>query len=181
MCHWCTEHGGRDEKWYTTYDNFLFNKMFPTPEEQEEAKKKIVATFADTEWRYTQPQYHPMSLRRQDDLCHQPLEYFSFLGRAYARVLPVNRAMSLPAPSTIAKDFVPVVCALSKRSVFAPVFSCSKCHARSMFSSRIVEPAPVTVRDAVVAMTAPLNVTSFDVRSIASTCVPISLALCRIR
>lgn len=57
MCHWCTEHGDRDEKWYTTYENFLFNKMFPTHEEQEEAKKKIVATFADTEWRYTQPQY----------------------------------------------------------------------------------------------------------------------------
>ena len=57
MCHWCTEHGGKDERWYTTYENFLFNKMFPTPEEQEEAKKKIVATFADTEWRYTEPKY----------------------------------------------------------------------------------------------------------------------------
>ena len=57
MCHWCTEHAGRGERWYTTYENFLFNKIFPTAEEQEEAKKKIVATFADTEWRYSQPQY----------------------------------------------------------------------------------------------------------------------------
>ena len=57
MCHWCTEHAGRDERWYTTYENFLFDKIFPTPEEQEEVKRKIVATFIETEWRYSQPQY----------------------------------------------------------------------------------------------------------------------------
>ena len=57
MCHWCTEHGDRDEKWYTTYENFLFDKIFPTLEEQEEVKKKIVSTFTDTEWRYSEPKF----------------------------------------------------------------------------------------------------------------------------
>ena len=57
MCHWCTQHGDRDQKWYETFDNYLFNKIFPTPEEQEAAKQKIVSTFAETEWRYSEPEY----------------------------------------------------------------------------------------------------------------------------
>lgn len=56
MCKLCAEHG-RGELWYLNYENYLFHKIFPTPEEQEEAKRKMVATFADTEWRYTEKEY----------------------------------------------------------------------------------------------------------------------------
>ncbi|MBI2305574.1 MAG: 4Fe-4S binding protein [Chloroflexi bacterium] len=56
MCHLCTEHG-RNEKWYLNFENFLFDKIFATPEAQETAKEKMIATFAETEWRYTDTQY----------------------------------------------------------------------------------------------------------------------------
>ena len=44
MCHWCTDHG-RGQVWYENFENYLFNKILPTSEEQEEAKRKMVATF----------------------------------------------------------------------------------------------------------------------------------------
>jgi NAD-dependent dihydropyrimidine dehydrogenase PreA subunit len=56
MCHWCTEHG-RGQIWYDKFENYLFKKIFPSPREQEEAKQKMVATFTDTEWRYSEPEY----------------------------------------------------------------------------------------------------------------------------
>ena len=56
MCQWCTDHG-RGEVWYENFENYLFNKILPTPEEQEEAKRKMVATFSETEWRYSEPEY----------------------------------------------------------------------------------------------------------------------------
>ncbi len=57
MCDWCNIHGSRDQKWYEKFDNFLFNKVFPEAAEQERRKKEIVATFAETEWRYAEPDY----------------------------------------------------------------------------------------------------------------------------
>ena len=57
MCQGCTPQAGRSERWYLNYENYLFNKVFPTLEEQEEAKNKIKASFIETEWRYSQPQY----------------------------------------------------------------------------------------------------------------------------
>ena len=57
MCDWCTIHATKDNKWYEEFDNFLFNKVFPTPEEQEQRKKEMIATFAETEWRYSEPEY----------------------------------------------------------------------------------------------------------------------------
>ncbi len=56
MCHWWTDHG-RGQIWYENFENYLFNKILPTPEEREEAKRKMVATFAETEWRYSEPEY----------------------------------------------------------------------------------------------------------------------------
>lgn len=56
MCHLCSEHG-RGEKWYLNFENYLFNKIFPTPEQQEDAKKKMAATFSETEWRYAAVEY----------------------------------------------------------------------------------------------------------------------------
>ena len=57
MCDWCDIHATRDQKWYEEFDNFLFNKVFPTPEEQEHKKQEMIATFAETEWRYSEPEY----------------------------------------------------------------------------------------------------------------------------
>ena len=34
MCQWCNQHGDRDCKWYEKVENYMFNKVFPTPEEQ---------------------------------------------------------------------------------------------------------------------------------------------------
>ncbi|MFH1032660.1 MAG: 4Fe-4S binding protein [Chloroflexota bacterium] len=56
MCHWCADHG-RGQTWYDNLENYLFNKIFMTPEQREEVKKKMVATFADTEWRYSEPEF----------------------------------------------------------------------------------------------------------------------------
>lgn len=56
MCHWCTQHG-RGQVWYDNLENYLFYKIFISQEEQEEAKRKMVATFADTEWRYSEREY----------------------------------------------------------------------------------------------------------------------------
>jgi len=56
MCHVCIDHG-RGEAWYLNFENYLFHKIFPTPEAQEDAKRKMVATFADTEWRYAEKEY----------------------------------------------------------------------------------------------------------------------------
>lgn len=57
MCDICTKHSNRDKIWYLNYENYLFDKIFPTPEEQEKAKKAMVSTFSDTEWRYSDSEY----------------------------------------------------------------------------------------------------------------------------
>ncbi|MBI5969303.1 MAG: 4Fe-4S binding protein [Deltaproteobacteria bacterium] len=57
MCHWCNQHGDRDHKWYERVENYLFNKVFPTPEDQERVKQEMVKTFADTEWRYSDAEF----------------------------------------------------------------------------------------------------------------------------
>ena len=56
MCHWCHQHGDRDHKWYENAENYLFEKIF-AGEAEEEAKSKIKATFAETEWRYSDPEF----------------------------------------------------------------------------------------------------------------------------
>jgi len=55
MCHHCVEHG-RGKEWYLNFENYLFDKIFQTPEEQEEAKRKMIGSFVDAEWRYTDPE-----------------------------------------------------------------------------------------------------------------------------
>src|SRR3990170_7537291 len=67
MCELCTKHAKRGARWYEEYENYLFTKIFPTPEQQEAAKVAMVKTFADTEWRYTEPQYirNPEFLRER--------------------------------------------------------------------------------------------------------------------
>jgi ferredoxin len=57
MCQWCNQHGDRDRKWYEKVENYMFHKVFPTPEEQERVKQEMVRTFADTEWRYSEPEF----------------------------------------------------------------------------------------------------------------------------
>jgi ferredoxin len=57
MCHWCGQHGGRDQKWYEKYENYLFQKVFPDEAAREKARQQIAATFAITEWRYSDPEF----------------------------------------------------------------------------------------------------------------------------
>ena len=57
MCDWCSIHGSKGQKWYEDYENFLFNKVFPDPEVQEQKKKEMIASWTETEWRYSEPKY----------------------------------------------------------------------------------------------------------------------------
>jgi ferredoxin len=57
MCHWCGQHGDRDNRWYEKLENYIFNKVFPDDSAQEKAKQEMVATFAVTEWRYSDPEF----------------------------------------------------------------------------------------------------------------------------
>lgn len=57
MCDWCRIHGDRDGRWYDRHENYLFNKVFPDPAVQEQKKQEMIATFAETEWRYAEPEY----------------------------------------------------------------------------------------------------------------------------
>ncbi len=64
MCTFCGEHG-RGEKWYFQFENYLFQKVFPTSDEQQEARKRSMKTFADTD-RYGDPEYaHDMDYLRE--------------------------------------------------------------------------------------------------------------------
>ena len=54
MCTFCHEHG-RGDKWYYNLENFLFKKVFPTPEEQEIVKKRRIEEMAEIEWRERHP------------------------------------------------------------------------------------------------------------------------------
>ena len=55
MCTFCTDHG-MDDKWYFNFENFLFNKVFPTPEDKEAARAHYIHTLGDTD-RYGDPEY----------------------------------------------------------------------------------------------------------------------------
>jgi|GEM_PF-2413718 len=57
MCHWCHEHGDRDHKWYEKLENYLFDKVFPEQAQRASVKEKMGATFAATEWRYSEPEF----------------------------------------------------------------------------------------------------------------------------
>ncbi len=57
MCHWCGQHGDRDNKWYEKLENYMFDKVFPDESGQEKAKQEMTATFAATEWRYSDPEF----------------------------------------------------------------------------------------------------------------------------
>jgi ferredoxin len=57
MCHWCHQHGSRDEKWYERFENYLFNRVFPEQADKERVKAAMAATFAATEWRYSDPEF----------------------------------------------------------------------------------------------------------------------------
>lgn len=57
MCHWCTQHGDRDNRWYEKVENYMFGKIFPDEAGREKAKAEMTATFSQTEWRYSDPEY----------------------------------------------------------------------------------------------------------------------------
>ncbi len=57
MCHWCNHHGDRDHKWYEMAENYIFKKVFPEEAEAESVRNEIGATFAATEWRYSEPEF----------------------------------------------------------------------------------------------------------------------------
>lgn len=57
MCHWCSEHGDRDHKWYEKAENYFFEKAFPEEAERGRVRNKMAATFAQTEWRYSEPEF----------------------------------------------------------------------------------------------------------------------------
>lgn len=67
MCQWCTIHGTRDAKWYENFDNYILSKCFPTPEEQQRIKEEMKKTFAEAEWRYSDPEFvrNPEYLKRR--------------------------------------------------------------------------------------------------------------------
>ena len=64
MCHWCNRHGDRDRRWYEKMENYLFTKVFETPEAQQKVKEQMIKTFSDTEWRYSDKEF----IRNQDFL-----------------------------------------------------------------------------------------------------------------
>lgn len=57
MCHWCHQHGSRDEKWYEKFENYLFEKTFPEEERRAKIKEAMRSTYAATEWRYSDPEF----------------------------------------------------------------------------------------------------------------------------
>ena len=57
MCHWCNQHGDRDHKWYEKVENYMFSKVFPDEADQEKQKDAMKATFVETEWRYSEPEF----------------------------------------------------------------------------------------------------------------------------
>lgn len=57
MCDLCTKHSKRDERWYFNYENYLFEKIYPDPEDQQRVKESLKHTFAETEWRYSDEQF----------------------------------------------------------------------------------------------------------------------------
>ena len=57
MCQWCQQHGDRDKRWYEKVENYMFSKIFPEEAEQEKAKNQMKATFSETEWRYSDPEF----------------------------------------------------------------------------------------------------------------------------
>ena len=56
MCMWCNQHGDRDHKWYEKLENFIFEKTF-NEEEREKIKEEMRGGFAQTEWRYSEPEF----------------------------------------------------------------------------------------------------------------------------
>ncbi len=56
MCTFCTEHHFGDE-WYFNLENFLFNKVYPDPEERARIKKDRIAHMCHQEWHEAHPKY----------------------------------------------------------------------------------------------------------------------------
>lgn len=56
MCTFCLDHGF-GEKWYHNLESFLFKKIYPEPQEQEEKKKERLEDMAAVEWRERHPAY----------------------------------------------------------------------------------------------------------------------------
>lgn len=56
MCKFCQEHG-RGDRWYLNYENYLFNKVFPTPEQRQEAKSEMMSFYSEIEWHHTDKEY----------------------------------------------------------------------------------------------------------------------------
>lgn len=86
MCTFCTEHG-LDDKWYFNFANYLFSKIYPTPELQEEAKK---AWTSETGRLRTVDHYgDPEHTHRPPD------EYTSGVGGAFAQIIAQPEAMKV--------------------------------------------------------------------------------------
>lgn len=56
MCTHCMEHGFGD-KWYLDLEHFLYKKIYPTPEDQAEAKKARLDHMSHIEWQERHPKY----------------------------------------------------------------------------------------------------------------------------
>lgn len=56
MCSFCMEHG-HDDKWYMNFENYLFHKIYRTPEEVAEVKSRYFKALRDTD-RYGDPGYN---------------------------------------------------------------------------------------------------------------------------
>ncbi|MEW6274636.1 MAG: 4Fe-4S binding protein [Bacillota bacterium] len=102
MCDLCIKHAKRDERWYYNYENYLFQKIFPEPEQQEIAKQSLISTFAETEWRYSEEQYvrNPDFLRERAN---------SGLGGQIITKEEMLKVLALAAKAAEAEDTLVVV------------------------------------------------------------------------
>ena len=86
MCTFCTEHGFGD-KWYFNFENYLFNKIYPTPELQEEAKKA---------WTGSSGRLLAVDLYGDAEYCHRPpAQYTGGVGGAFAQIITLEETMKV--------------------------------------------------------------------------------------
>ncbi len=113
MCTFCTEHGF-DDKWYFNFENFLFKRIYPTPEMQEEA---IKAWTSETGRLYLVDRYG------DPEYTHRPpAEYTGGVGGAFAQIITPEEAkkvMEIAAEACKREDTFMVLsrcnCALAYR------------------------------------------------------------------
>jgi ferredoxin len=109
MCTFCTD-VGHGERWYMNFENYLYRKIFPEPEDLERAKQSHLKALADTD-RYGDPAYnHDVEYLRQ--------KYVSMPGQVIT-LEEANRVMDIAEEAARREDTLVVLarcnCALEFR------------------------------------------------------------------